>query len=89
VSSTRTTRWKLCSWIISTVSTASTNKGTPAAIDFWPFALSSTAPPTSMRNPGGRLRAYRIAVVGVDLRGQHRRLHFALYIRAHGASESV
>ena len=49
VSTTSTTRWKLCSWIISTVSTTKISNGTPAAIDEPPFADSSTAPPISSR----------------------------------------
>ena len=38
-------REKLCSWIISSVSTTMTSSGMPAAIDFWPRAESSIAPP--------------------------------------------
>ena len=49
VSTTIATREKLCSWIISTVRTTRMKSGNPAATDFWPRALSSTAPPVSMR----------------------------------------
>ncbi len=49
VSTTISVREKLCSWIISSVSTTRMNSGTPAAIDFWPRGESSTAPPISIR----------------------------------------
>ena len=49
VSTTIATREKLCSCSMSTVSTTSASSGTPAMTDSCPLALSSTAPPVSMR----------------------------------------
>ena len=47
VSTTIATREKLCSCSMSTVRTTSASSGSPAMTDFWPLALSSTAPPVS------------------------------------------
>jgi len=49
VSTTMMVREKLCNCSISTVSTTSTNSGTPAATELPPLLLSSTAPPSSIR----------------------------------------
>ena len=49
VSTTIAVRAKLCSCTISNVSTVTTSRGTPAAMDRWPFAESSIAPPISIR----------------------------------------
>ncbi|MCY1383532.1 hypothetical protein D9M69_716700 [compost metagenome] len=49
VSTTISTRVKLCSCTISSVSTAIAISGIWALMDDWPLPLSSTGPPTSMR----------------------------------------
>ena len=49
VSSTRMVFWMLWRWIISSVTTVISMIGTTALTDPWPRALSSMAPPTSMR----------------------------------------
>ncbi|MNJ76687.1 hypothetical protein D3C77_740200 [compost metagenome] len=49
VSTTISTRAKLCSCTISSVNTATAISGICALMDDWPFALSSTGPPTSIR----------------------------------------
>ena len=55
VSITKNTREKLCSCKISSVSTATKNKGAPLATDAPPLADSSTAPPVSTEIPKGKL----------------------------------
>ncbi|MNC17316.1 hypothetical protein D3C75_651910 [compost metagenome] len=49
VRNTITVREKLRSWIISKLSTTTTNSGMPAFTDFCPRSESSTVPPTSSK----------------------------------------
>ena len=54
--STRNRRWKLCSWIISSVNISTSIKGTTASTEACDFALSSAVPPTAeRRSRSGRL----------------------------------
>ena len=47
--STRNSRWKLCSWNISTVSMMTSISGTTAKTEARDSALSSAMPPSSIR----------------------------------------
>ena len=83
VITTMSTRWKLCSCSISTVSTTSTNSGRPATIDFPPLALSSTAPPVSTKI-AGRQRGAELREARLELRRDRGRLDAAVDVGAHG-----